>query len=152
MVGSQVGCAGTGWPHRQNHVQRRAVMSWKACFGALLALLARAQTAGLQWSADELKTLRSLSLQALGPIPADPSNRVADDPAAAELGRSLFSDARFSSNRKVSCASCHQPANGFTDNVPTGRGVQTGTRRTMPIAGAAYSPWQFWDGRADSMW
>jgi cytochrome c peroxidase len=32
------------------------------------------------------------------------------------------------------------------------RGVGTTTRRTMPIAGTAYSPWLFWDGRKDSQW
>jgi cytochrome c peroxidase len=33
-----------------------------------------------------------------------------------------------------------------------GKGVGAAGRRTMPIAGTAYSPWQFWDGRADSHW
>jgi cytochrome c peroxidase len=28
----------------------------------------------------------------------------------------------------------------------------TGARRTMPVAAAVHSPWQFWDGRADSLW
>nr|WP_255500821.1 cytochrome c peroxidase [Caulobacter sp. 17J80-11] len=88
----------------------------------------------------------------MGAPPADPSNRVADDPAAARLGEALFSDARLSANGKVSCASCHQPDRAFTDARPTGRGIGAGARRTMPVAPAAYSPWQFWDGRADSLW
>jgi cytochrome c peroxidase len=125
---------------------------WKlgACAAALLAFAGQGSEA--EWLPAELELLRTLSIEGLGSPPADPSNRVADNPAAAALGRMLFSDARFSSNGRVSCASCHQPENGFADAVPTGRGVGTGTRRTMPIAPAVYSPWQFWDGRADSLW
>jgi cytochrome c peroxidase len=121
--------------------------------GAFLALtLGAAPSPATGWSPDELQLLRSLSIDSLGPPPADRTNRVADDPAAAELGRALFNDVRLSANGKVSCATCHDPANGFTDCTPTGRGVGKGTRRTMPIAPAVYSPWQFWDGRADSLW
>lgn len=96
--------------------------------------------------------MRSLSIDNLKPPPADPTNRVADDPSAAELGGLLFGDVRLSANGKVSCATCHDPANGFTDRTPTGHGIASGTRRTMPIAPAVYSTWQFWDGRADSLW
>ncbi|MBC6982569.1 cytochrome c peroxidase [Caulobacter sp. 17J80-11] len=121
---------------------------------ALAALLLAFTTAGAPptWSEGELKTLKSLWIAQLGAPPADPSNRVADDPAAARLGEALFSDARLSANGKVSCASCHQPDRAFTDARPTGRGIGAGARRTMPVAPAAYSPWQFWDGRADSLW
>lgn len=104
------------------------------------------------WTAEELATLRALSPSAMPRAPADPSNRVADEPAARDLGRKLFFDARLSANGKVSCASCHQPGRGFTDGLPVGRGVAEGSRRTMPITAAVHSPWQFWDGRADSLW
>jgi cytochrome c peroxidase len=118
----------------------------------LAILLGAAPAAPERWSPDELELLRGLSIDSLEPLPFDPSNKVADDPRAAELGRLLFSDRRLSANGKVSCASCHDPAHGFTDRTATGRGMATGTRRTMPIAPAVYSPWQFWDGRADSLW
>lgn len=114
-----------------------------------LAPLARAAPA---WTPEDLTTIRMLSPRALPKPAPDPSNRVADMAAARDLGRALFSDARFSANGQVSCASCHQPAHGFTDALPVGRGVAEGARRTMPIAAAAHSPWQFWDGRADSLW
>jgi cytochrome c peroxidase len=68
------------------------------------------------------------------------------------LGQRLFFDTRLSSNGKVACASCHLPEQGFQDSRPLGQGVGTTTRRTMPIAGMAYSPWLFWDGRKDSLW
>jgi cytochrome c peroxidase len=90
------------------------------------------------WSDEELKTLRSLSLSSLPPLPGDPSNFYADDPKAIALGKKLFFDKRFSANRKVSCSSCHQPEIGFTDHLPLAKGMGTTTRRTMPLIGAAY--------------
>jgi cytochrome c peroxidase len=104
------------------------------------------------WSAAERATLRSLSLGSLGPLPPDPSNRVGDDPRAAALGRAMFFDARLSGNGRVSCATCHVPAQGFQDGTPLAHGVGTTARRTMPVAGTAYGAWFFWDGRADSQW
>jgi cytochrome c peroxidase len=99
-----------------------------------------------------LATLKTLWLSAPLTPPADPSNRVADDSQAARLGKALFFDTAFSANGKVSCASCHQPDHGFTDARAVGRGIASGARRTMPVAEAVHSPWQFWDGRADSLW
>lgn len=104
------------------------------------------------WSAEELKTLRSLALSSLAPLPPDPSNRVANDEHAAQLGKSLFFDTRLSGNGKVACATCHMREKDFQDGTPLAKGMGTTTRRTMPIAGGAHSPWQFWDGRADSQW
>ena len=127
-------------------------MSWQLTVALLVALATGTSSATPLWSADELKVLRSLWIGTLPPAPVNPSNQYADDPAAAALGRSLFSHTRLSANNRVSCATCHKPSHGFTDSSPTGRGVGVGTRRTMPIAQAVYSPWQFWDGRADSLW
>ena len=107
---------------------------------------------GGRWSEEERATLRSLSITSLGPVPADPSNRHADDTLAAGLGRRLFFDTRLSSNGRVSCATCHVPSQDLQDGIPLGKGVGTAGRRTMPIAGTAHSPWQFWDGRSDSQW
>lgn len=104
------------------------------------------------WSAEERAALVSLTLDELEPLPRDPSNRVADDTAAARFGRQLFFDTKLSSNGKVSCATCHQPALDFQDGTPLAHGVGTTGRRTMPITGTAHSPWFFWDGRTDSQW
>ena len=104
------------------------------------------------WSVEEQSLIASLSLAELGPVPPDPSNSVADDPRAVQLGRSIFSDARFSADGTVSCATCHLPDRQFQDDLPLGRGVGTTGRRTMPLAGMAYSPFLFWDGRKDSLW
>jgi cytochrome c peroxidase len=116
------------------------------------ALLYATSRAGQRWTPEERATLRSLSLSSLGALPADPSNRFADDGAAATMGRRLFFDTRLSANGRVSCATCHAPAQDFQDGRPLAVGVDTTARRTMPVAGTAHSPWQFWDGRADSQW
>ena len=121
-----------------------------ACVSAA-ALHARSMQGG-RWSAEERATLRALTLASLGPVPADPSNRVADDTGAAALGHALFFDVRMSGNGKVSCATCHMPEQGFQDGRPLAEGVGVAPRRTMPIAGTAHSPWMFWDGRSDSQW
>jgi len=105
-----------------------------------------------RWSDAERATLASMMLSRLPAPPADPSNAVSMRPEAVALGRQLFDDPRLSGNGQVACASCHDPARGFQDGRPTGQGVATGNRRTMPLAGAAHSPWLFWDGRKDSLW
>lgn len=104
------------------------------------------------WSHEERALLRSLSLSSLEPLRPDPTNRYADQPAAAALGKALFFDTRLSSNGKVSCGTCHIAARDFQDGTPLASGVGTTSRRTMPIAGTAHGAWFFWDGRADSQW
>ena len=116
------------------------------------AVAAQRPAAPRRWTTEERQVIASLSLSQLGPVPADPSNRVANHPAAARLGQQLFFDTRLSSNGQVACATCHQPQKEFQDGTPLGHGVGTSGRRTMPIAGTQWSPWQFWDGRKDSQW
>src|SRR5690606_6832653 len=101
---------------------------------------------------EEREAIADLWIGNLEPLPADPTNRVADEPRAAELGRRLFFDTRLSSNGRVSCASCHDPARGFQDGTPLAAGVGTTTRRTMPIQSTARHAFLFWDGRKDSQW
>jgi cytochrome c peroxidase len=96
--------------------------------------------------------LKDMSIAGLEPLPPDPGNRWADDPAAARLGEHLFFDKRLSANGQVACATCHDPRKEFQDGVALGRGVGTTDRRTMPVAATAYSPFLFWDGRKDSQW
>ena len=105
-----------------------------------------------QWTEEEVAQLSSMSLRELGPAPADPTNRVADDPRAVAFGRTLFFDTRLSANARVSCATCHVPEKEFQDGIPLANGVGVTNRRTMPIAGMAHSPFLFWDGRKDSLW
>jgi cytochrome c peroxidase len=125
--------------------------------GGLALLLIASSACGRQepqalWSAAERTQIAALSLSQLPPPPPDPSNAVADRPAAAALGEKLFFDTRLSASGKLSCASCHQPERHFTDGLPVSRGLGTGTRNAPSLLTAAWSPWQFWDGRADSLW
>ena len=119
----------------------------------LLASIANVTASGRGgWTSAQLEELRSMSLAELESLPRDPTNRVADDPRAADLGRRLFFDTRLSSNGRVACSTCHQADRGFQDGIALATGVGTTARRTMPIAGMARSPFLFWDGRKDSLW
>src|SRR5919204_1533915 len=119
----------------------------------LLATITTVTASGRSgWTSAELEELRSMSLAELESLPRDPTNRVADDPRAADLGRRLFFDTRLSSNGRVACSTCHQADRGFQDGIALANGVGTTVRRTMPIADMARSPFLFWDGRKDSLW
>jgi len=106
----------------------------------------------LSWSDTEIAILRSLAIDNLPPLPADPTNSVADDPRAAEFGQQLFFDARLSATGSVSCSTCHQAERHFTDGLDKGQGIGQSKRNTPSIVGVAYSPWLYWDGRRDSLW
>ncbi|MEM7232745.1 MAG: cytochrome c peroxidase [Planctomycetota bacterium] len=126
------------------------------------------------FSDEEWDIVRSLAFWA--DPPADPTNAVADDAAAAMLGQKFFFDSRFSGplvhpdNENaaeggngsvgtvgaISCARCHDPDAGFSDrtSVPATSSLAAGRtqRHTQSVLNAAYQDWFFWDGRADSLW
>src|SRR6476469_8723263 len=127
--------------------------TFSAAVLALVATIATVAASGRDgWAPEQLEEIRSMSLAALEPLPRDATNRVADDPRAADLGRRLFFDTRLSSNGRVACSTCHQADRGFQDGAALAAGVGTTARRTMPIAGMGRSPFLFWDGRKDSLW
>ncbi len=70
-----------------------------------------------------------------------------------ELGRQLYFDPRVSLDTTVSCATCHNPAKGWTDGlaVSVGIGGQTGGRSAPTVINTAYGKTMFWDGRAPSL-
>lgn len=78
-------------------------------------------------------------------------------PAASEaeisLGRRLFFDPLLSLDRRVSCASCHEPERGFAGRQPTSLGV--GGQRTLRNAPSLFNrvlgTRHMWDGRAPSL-
>ena len=105
-----------------------------------------------EWTERELELMASLWLANLPALPPDPSNTVADDPRAAQLGHRLFFDPRLSGNGQVACATCHQPDLHYTDGRLKGRALGESKRNTPSIVGTAYSPWLYWDGRKDSLW
>ncbi len=121
---------------------------------------APAAVAFTQEEEDAIKFTLSLMPAAL---PKDPSNRLADDGAAAVLGQKFFFETRYSSNGKVSCATCHDPKMGFQDNrantssgpiatMFTGRHAPTVINAALGSGKDSDACWHFWDGRADSQW
>ena len=73
--------------------------------------------------------------------------------AKIELGRQLYFDPRLSADSTVSCASCHNPAEGYSAHTKTGVGIrgQLGGRNSPVSYNRILSGAQFWDGRADSL-
>ncbi|HUS10583.1 MAG TPA: cytochrome c peroxidase [Pyrinomonadaceae bacterium] len=74
-------------------------------------------------------------------------------PAKVSLGRALYFDKRLSSDGTVSCATCHDPANAFTDHtvIAIGASSRVGTRNAPTILNAMFSEHLFWDGRVGSL-
>jgi cytochrome c peroxidase len=90
-----------------------------------------------------------LGLDAYMPIPDE--NPLTEEKIA--LGRKLFFDPILSKDRTISCATCHDPKLGFTDDKPVAVGVggQTGARRSPRLINRGYGKLFFWDGRAASL-
>ncbi len=63
------------------------------------------------------------------------------------LGQKLFFDATWldPAGKRKSCASCHEPQNGFTERWPA---PEDGVRNTLSLINVVYNKQQFWDGRA----
>ncbi len=90
------------------------------------------------------------------PLGLPPVPIPADNPPTAQtiaLGRKLFYDPRLSKDNTISCASCHHPELAFTDGLRHSLGVggTLGRRNAPTLLNSAYSPLQFWDGRAVSL-
>jgi cytochrome c peroxidase len=66
-----------------------------------------------------------------------------------KLGEMLFWDPRLSKKGAMSCASCHNPALGWADGLPTAVGydMQILGRATPTILNTAFNTIQMWDGR-----
>jgi cytochrome c peroxidase len=80
----------------------------------------------------------------------------ADNPwseAKARLGHVLFFDPRLSGSNSMSCASCHNPALGWEDGMPVGRGEAANRlgRATPTILNIAWAELLMWDGRKESL-
>jgi cytochrome c peroxidase len=69
-------------------------------------------------------------------------------PERIALGKSLFFDPRLSGEGNMSCASCHNPGMGWSDGLPTARGVKSSVlrRATPTILNTGHNSIQMWDG------
>jgi len=95
--------------------------------------------------------LGPVKLGVLPPPPIPP-----DNPQTTRkilLGKQLYFDTRLSQDNTISCATCHSPTMGWSDEGPTSKGIknQMGGRRSPPASNSAYNPLQFWDGRSPSL-
>lgn len=90
-----------------------------------------------------------LGLNSSPPVPAENPITL----AKWKLGKQLYFDPILSSDRTVSCATCHAPEKGFTDRSPVSIGIRgnKGGVSAPTVLNSAYNTHQFWDGRAASL-
>ena len=136
----------------------RSVLMGSSSQPRSLCLLAIATVAAAACGKPELTAEEALELATMalspGDAPPSPTNRFADEPAAAELGRLLFFDRRMSADGQVACVTCHDPGRAMSDKRAFSLGVagRVGTRHAMPVIAIGFQRFLFWDGRADSAW
>ncbi len=84
-------------------------------------------------------------------VPHSSGNR--PNAARVQLGKMLFFDPRLSGDGNMSCATCHNPAFGWSDGLPRARGFQSKMlkRATPTIVNTAYNSLQMWDGRKKNL-
>lgn len=88
----------------------------------------------------------------LPPVPVPADNPITEEKVS--LGRRLFFDRRLSINDTFSCAICHIPEQGFTNNeIQTAVGVEgrSGKRNSPMIYNVAYLKLIFHDGRESTL-
>jgi len=93
----------------------------------------------------------SLKEWLLPTAPTPPDN--APNAARISLGKHLFFDPRLSGDGNMSCATCHNPALGWSDGLATGRGVKSMVldRASPTIINSAFNTIMMWDGRKKSL-
>jgi len=71
----------------------------------------------------------------------------------AHLGKALFFDPILSADKKISCASCHDPDHGGADPRPVSIGVygKKGKVNAPTVYNAVFNFRQFWNGRAKDL-
>jgi cytochrome c peroxidase len=113
------------------------------------------------------------SLSPLPDLPKDPTNKYADNAAAAALGQRLFFDTAYSGTLtvgsdgangglgnmgeagKISCASCHL-GSGLSDTRSKPGSVSLGAgylgRNALGLVNSSYYRWVNWAGRFSAQW
>jgi len=71
----------------------------------------------------------------------------------AELGKLLFFDSILSKDKKISCASCHNPSQGWADKREVSIGVygKKGVIQSPTVLNSVFNFRQFWNGRAKDL-
>lgn len=106
-------------------------------------------TTGAKVTRKAIKIKVPLGLTSNPPVPAENPMTV----AKWKLGKQLYYDGILSSDNSVSCATCHHPGRGFTDQSEVSTGIfgNKGGVSAPTVYNSAYSLLQFWDGRATSL-
>lgn len=123
------------------------IASLALCLGALVGC---ADPCAFPVDPERCEAARALRLTPT--LPAARGNLYADNDDAARLGFQVFYDARFSADNTLRCATCHEPERDFGDGLSVPAAPASVTRNSPTLFNAARSQWQFWDGRADSLW
>ena len=94
-------------------------------------------------------SLQKWKLPATPPHPEDN----APTPQRVELGKKLFFDPRLSGDGNMSCATCHSPLLGWSDGLPTAKGVKSMVldRASPTVINTGFNSLQMWDGRKASL-
>ncbi len=90
-----------------------------------------------------------LGVAVMGQVQASGLKPMSVDAKKAELGKRLFFDNRLSGDSAISCATCHQPENGFANSEalsPAYPGSK-GFRNAPSLINTAYKKQWFHDGR-----
>ncbi len=90
-------------------------------------------------------------LAPLGPVPVPADNKQTD--AKIELGKLLFFDGRLGGDGSTSCASCHQPSEGwdFPTELSLGYPGTVHWRNSQTIINSGYYGKLFWAGSSKSL-
>jgi cytochrome c peroxidase len=114
----------------------------------LIALLAAGMLLGLSTA---IGAEDNPPLAALGPPPVPADNPMT--PEKVELGKLLFFDTRLSGDASVSCATCHEPKQGwgFSNDISRGYPGTLHWRNSQTLINSAYYGKLFWVGAAKSL-
>lgn len=129
------------------------------CSAVLVALACCAALAAAATQADEEKcsnvnALRRIDNPPLGLPRLTLAREDEPDLERIALGRKLFFDPRLSGNSSMSCATCHVPEQGFTQNdrlTPTGMEGRALRRNAPSLLNVGYEKLLMRDGEAPSL-
>lgn len=95
---------------------------------------------------------KSLKEWILPNSPPHPKDNAPND-AREKLGKILFFDSRLSGDGNMSCATCHNPMYGWSDGLPTAKGVKSRVldRASPVITNTGFNSIQMWDGRKKTL-
>lgn len=138
-------------PTRQRMEKSTAIIgfAWRKLFSLGLCSFGMLSVAGdFSLSNSALAAEKVTKLPAV-PVPKD--NPLTD--AKVSLGKQLYFDGRLSANDQLSCATCHDPAKGYSNGEAFAVGTEgkAGGRNTPTVINTAYQDFQFWDGRAKTL-